>query len=120
MENRNLDRDRVQRIARSVLNRQAGVVDAARDLLPILRRCPEMATKEDFTFVVAIESETDELPRGQVRELWDPAVLPETDQETTKCEELWGDQFRAACERISIEIAPGPIRTMRLHGAPDV
>jgi hypothetical protein len=104
MENKTLDRDRVQRIARSVLNRQAGVVNAARELLPILRKCPGLATEEDFRFVVAIESETDALPRGRVREVWDPAVLPAKDRETAECEELWGDQFRAACERILLKL----------------
>src|ERR1039458_9743454 len=44
MENETHDRDRAQRIARSVLNRQIGVIDAAHALLSILRRCPEVAT----------------------------------------------------------------------------
>src|SRR5665213_46921 len=44
MENETHDRDRAQRIARSVPNRQIGVIDAAHALLSILRRCPEVAT----------------------------------------------------------------------------
>jgi hypothetical protein len=62
------DRDQIQRIARSVLNKEIGILDAASALLPLFRRLPETVPEEDFKFVVAIESETDDLPLGRVRE----------------------------------------------------
>jgi hypothetical protein len=94
------DRDQLQRIARSVLNKEIGILDAASALLPLFRRLPETVPEEDFKFVVAIESETDDLPLGRVRELWHPDALAEKDREIRRCEELWGEQFRAVCERI--------------------
>ena len=73
-------------------------------MLPLLRCLPAVASEEDFRFVVGILSETDNLPRARVRELWEPAALAEKDQEIKRCEELWGDKFREACERILVRL----------------
>jgi hypothetical protein len=100
MENLTKDREKVQHIAQGVLDGQTGVIDAARTLVLLLRRSPELASKEDFNLVRAIESETDDLPLGQVRELWDPAALANKDREIARCESLWRDEVRAACGRI--------------------
>ena len=94
------DKETVQRIAQEVLNGQRGVIDASRALLPLLHRSPELASEEDFNLVRGIESETDDLPLGRVRELWDSTALANKDSEIARCESLWRDQFRAACERI--------------------
>ncbi len=100
MENLTKDRERVQDITNGILDGKRGVIDAARTLLPLLRRSPELASEEDFNFVRAIESETDDLPLGRIRENWDPEALADKDREIARCESLWRDQFRATCERI--------------------
>ena len=110
MENALEDREHVQQIARAMLNGQLGVIGAARALLPFLHRNPQLTSQEDYNLVRAIESETDDLPLGPVRELWDTAALPEKDREIARCEALWQDQFRAACERLllnSQHLPPG-------------
>jgi hypothetical protein len=96
--------ERVQQIVRAVLSRQIGVLEGARALLPHLREQPDLASAEDFNLTRGIESETDDLPLGSVRELWDPDALTEKDKEIARCEELWGDQFRGACERILLRL----------------
>jgi len=106
MENLSKDREIVQRVAEA-LDGQTGVIDAARILLPLLRRLPGLPSEEDFNLIRATVSETDDLPLGRVREHWDPAVLARKDRETARCESLWRVQFRGACERI-IESLDGP------------
>jgi hypothetical protein len=104
MDNLTRDRESIQRVAQMVLGGQTGVIDAARTLLPLLRRSPELASEEDFNLIRAIESETDDLPLGQVREHWDPGVLVSKDRESARCELLWCDQFHAASQRIMEEM----------------
>jgi hypothetical protein len=98
---------RAQQITQSVVNGQTGVVEAAVALLPILHQCPSLASQDDLNFVIAIGSETDDLPIGSVRELWDATALIEKDREIARCDELWGEQFRAICERIQSRLLQG-------------
>jgi hypothetical protein len=95
-----LARESVICVTQKALDGQTGVIDAARTLLPLLRRSPELTSEEDFNLVRAIDSETDDLPLGRVREYWDPVVLASKDREIARCESLWRDQLRAVCERI--------------------
>ena len=108
MDNLTKDRESAQRVAQEVLDGQIGVIHAARTLLPLLWRSPELTSEEDFNLIRVIGRETDDLPLGHVREQWDAVVLAYKDREIARCESLWRDQFRAACERI-IE---------RLHNVP--
>jgi len=84
-ESRN--RDEVQRIGQEHSTAR-GTVEAARRLYSLLSRHPEFTSEEDFNLVRAIESQTDDLPLGQVRDLWDPVVLAEKDAESVRCEAL--------------------------------
>src|ERR1700757_3671087 len=93
MENTATDRKTIQDIAESVLDGRMSTLEAVRVLLPLLRRRPEIASQEDFNFVRAVESETDDLPIGQVRQLWDTIALAKRDAEVARCESLWRDQF---------------------------
>jgi hypothetical protein len=93
-------RERAEQIARSVLGEQIGVVEATRAILPLLHSDCEIASPDDYNLFRGIDSETDDLPIGNVREEWDPAVLQEKDREIARCENLWREQVRNACERI--------------------
>lgn len=100
MDNLTRDREKMRHIAQAVLDGQTSVIEAARIMLPLLHRSPALASQEDFNFIRGIDSETDDLPVGRVRELWAPLALASKDREIAQCESLWRDQFRAACERI--------------------
>lgn len=63
-----------------------------------------MVTEADYKLIIAVESETDDLPIGRLRELWHPDFVGEKDQEIARCEALWGQQIRAACERILLRV----------------
>jgi hypothetical protein len=94
------DRERVRHVAKAALARQIGILDAARALTSLLHKCPQMTSQEDLNFIIGVDSETDDLPLGRVRELWNAEVLAEKDRGIQRCEQLWGDRFRAVCERI--------------------
>ena len=98
------DRDRLQQIAGSFLDRQMSLLEAAYKLLPIINRNRELASEDDSRFIIGINSETDDLPIGPVRELWDEDALRDKDREIKRCEEIWDDEFRETCKRILLRL----------------
>jgi hypothetical protein len=92
--------DRVVQIARAVLSGQLTAIEASWLLCPIVHQAPGMVTEADYKLIIAVASETDHLPIGRLRELWHLDYLGEKDHEIAGCEALWGEQIRAACERI--------------------
>jgi hypothetical protein len=93
-------RERALQIARAVLAGDISVLEAPIALCPLLRSDPTIASKDDAKLMIALESETDHLPIGRVREEWHPDFLPEKDQEVARFEELSRKDVRSACERI--------------------
>ena len=93
------ERQRVREIAQEVLDRRTTILEAVRKLYP-LAHTDAIANEGDRTLVIAIESETDDLPIGEVRKLWAPYALEAKDAEVARCEELWKPQFLEACKRI--------------------
>jgi len=59
---------------------------------------------EDFLALVAIDSETDDLPVGSERELWSAEALREKDIEIQRCEELYHQDAIDACERLILKL----------------
>ena len=96
--------DRAIQIARSVLSGQLTAIEACWLLCPIVHQAPGMVTEADYKLIIGVESETDHLPIGRLREQWHPDFLEEKDREIARCEALWGEQIRAACERILLRV----------------
>jgi hypothetical protein len=61
---------------------------------------PEMTSPEDLKTLRGIDSETDDLPVGIVREQWHPDALQQKEAEIARCEKLYGSQVREICERL--------------------
>jgi hypothetical protein len=93
------ERQRVREIAQEVLERRTTILEAVRKLYP-LAHTDAIANEDDRILVIAIESETDDLPIGEVRKLWAPYALEAKNAEIVRCEELWKPQFLEACKRI--------------------
>ena len=55
---------------------------------------------DQFSPFVAIDSETDDLPVGAVRNLWDADTLTRKDLEISRCEQLYRAQCLEACSRL--------------------
>ena len=75
--------------SKGVVNKHVGIVDAVRELLPLVRGPSRIVSPEDFRFIIAVESETDDLPVGNARGFWGTAALSEKDEEIKRCEGLW-------------------------------
>jgi len=94
------ERQRAKEIAAAVLDGRTSVLEAVRELYP-LAHTDAIVDEEDRTIVIAIESETDDLPIGEVRKLWAPDALEAKDAEIARAEELYKAQFLEACQRIA-------------------
>jgi hypothetical protein len=87
-------------VAQAVLNGRTRVLEAVRELVP-LAYTDAIAHVDDRRLIIGIESETDDLPVGEVRKLWAPDALRVKDVEIARCEELYRPQFLEACKRIA-------------------
>lgn len=76
------------------------MLETAHILLPVLSRYSDLVSPEDFDLIRAIESETDHLPIGRVRQLWHPDSLQEKDREIARCESFWHEQMKSTCRRV--------------------
>jgi hypothetical protein len=83
-----------------VLEDQIGILEATRALLPLLHENPEIVSPDDYNLFRGIDSETDDLPLDGVRKEWLSDALREKDREIARCEALWRERVRSACERI--------------------
>jgi hypothetical protein len=92
----------VASIAQKVLDGELGVIEGAREIIG-LDGIALPVDDQDLMRMVAVDSETDALPLGRVRELWAPEVLERKDEEIRRAEEwargfAW-EAFRRLVER---------------------
>jgi hypothetical protein len=90
---------RAREIAQAVLDGRTTVLEAVRQLVS-MAHTDAVAELEDRRFIIGIESETDHLPIGKVRNLWAPGALKEKDLEIAHKEESYRDDFLEICRRI--------------------
>jgi hypothetical protein len=69
-------------------------------VLVFLAHTDAIVDVEDRRLIIAIESETDHLPVGEVRKLWALDALAIKDAEIARCEEIYKPQFIETCKRI--------------------
>jgi hypothetical protein len=100
------DHRRAKEVAQSVLDGRITVLEAARALVS-LAHTDAIADIEDRKLIIGIESETDQLPVGEVRKLWASYALKEKDAEIVRAEELYKADFLEACRRIVRPELPG-------------
>ena len=93
-------RRRLRQIVENLLANRIDCLAAARALLPVLKADPEMISAEDFKMLKAIDSETDDLPVGIVREQWHPDALLQKEGDIARCEKLYRRQVHGICERL--------------------
>jgi hypothetical protein len=96
-------------VAQAVLNGRTPVLEAVRSLVS-LAHTDAVPDVEDRKLIIAVESETDHLPIGDVRKLWAPEALQEKDVEIARAEALYRGAFLLACQRIAAAncISDGP------------
>lgn len=94
------EHQRARQIAQAALAGQITVLEGARALVS-LAHTDAIAEVDDRRLIIGIESETDDLPIGEVRKLWAPDALKEKDVEIAHAEELYRSRFLEACRRIA-------------------
>ena len=94
------ERHRAKEIAEAVLDGRTTILEGARELSP-LAHTDAIANEDDRKLIIGIDSETDHLPVGKVREHWAADALEAKDVEITIAEERWKARFRNVCKRIA-------------------
>ena len=87
-------------LARNILGGELGVVAGARRLCWMYREVGVEVNDPDFVFFVAVNSETDHLPLGEVRKLWNPEALRVKDAELAAYEARKRDEAFEICRRL--------------------
>jgi Protein of unknown function (DUF2489) len=99
-------REKAVATARAVLEGKIGVIEGCRlisTLAPDL--VADWKTDPDFLVLAALDSETDDLPVGAQRKLWEKKALAERDKILSKIEGEAKPDVHAACRNIIRRLA---------------
>jgi hypothetical protein len=99
--------ERAIAVARRILAGQIGLIEGCRALSSMCWEI-EADVRVRFSPFIAIDSETDDLPIGAVRDLWQPSVLALKDLEISRCEQLYRAQAVEACRALIESLRPKP------------
>ncbi|PYO79113.1 MAG: hypothetical protein DMD63_05170 [Gemmatimonadetes bacterium] len=90
-------KEKAIKTARAVLDGKMGIIEGAR-LLSTL--APDLVPDWNFLVLAALDSETDDLPVGKERKLWDATALAERDPVISQIEADAKQEVEVACRNI--------------------
>jgi len=93
------ERQRARDVAQALLDGQTTVLEAVR-ALSFLAHTDAIVDVEDRRLIIAIDSQTDHLPAGDVRKLWAADSLAIKDTEIKRWEDVYKAQLVETCKRI--------------------
>jgi hypothetical protein len=94
-------REKALRIARSILEGDVGIIEGARLLSSFGHELvPDWRIDPDFVVLGALDSETDHLPVGAERKLWEENALAERDAIVSRIEAEAKQEVESACRNI--------------------
>ncbi len=96
---RTIPESQILSLAKQFLGGQLGVIAASRKLSP-LRHEVEAELAEVLVVFTGIDSETDTLPIGDVREHWSPEALERKDREIIEVENFYRQPATEAATRL--------------------
>jgi hypothetical protein len=99
MRNRARAQSRILFLAKQLLGGQIGVIAASREL-SALRHKVEPPLAEALLVFTAIDSETDALPIGEVRQQWSDEALGRKDPEIAEAESRYRETAMEAATRL--------------------
>jgi hypothetical protein len=94
------NRQKVACIAQGILDGRIGVIEASRELSRLRFEVGGDQWDPDFITFVGIDSETDDLPVGEVRQHWAADALAAKDAEIARCEAIYRDSARETASRL--------------------
>lgn len=100
------DRAKVVEAAQAILDGTSGIIEGARRLNALRAAMGIHHLDEDFVGFVAIDSETDTLPIGEVRKRWNKEALIQKDREVEEGERLYRDGALEGCRRLIARFGP--------------
>ncbi|MCP4674179.1 MAG: DUF2489 domain-containing protein [Deltaproteobacteria bacterium] len=96
----NQRRSEVIDVANKIIDGATGVIEGARELHVLQYEVSEDDFDSDFMVFNAINSETDHLPIGKVREQWSSSTLEMKDEEKTAAEKRFRKEAISACKKL--------------------
>ena len=93
-------RERILACARSVLVREVEPLQGVRELTGLLSELGDPALEEARLALVGIDSQTDHLPLGSVRENWAAETLVDQDREIAEATDLLSTEIADACREL--------------------
>ena len=94
-------RRQVVAAAEALLRGDVGVIEGAQRLSSLASSVvDDWFNDEDFRVFGVLDTETDHLPVGRVREFWDPVALREKDATIQRIEDAQRSEVEAACRRL--------------------
>jgi hypothetical protein len=88
-------------LAQQLLDGKIGICSASRQIRDLAwRNCDDPWKHEALKVFLAIDSETDHLPLGKERSVWQPAALLEKDDEIAKCDAFFREQAMSAAAHL--------------------
>ena|SRR5256885_11355962 len=94
-------REKAIKVARSILEGDVGVIEGARLLSSVGHELvPDWRIDPDFVILGALDSETDHLPVGAERKLWEEKALVERDAIVSRIEADAKHEVEIACRNI--------------------
>ena len=100
LEYRATARAEMRDIAQRFLTGEIGVIAASRQLSPFWGMVQDDEVEPHIRAFVGINSETDALPIGEVRQHWAPETLEREDNKIVEAEAHWRARGREAAEAI--------------------
>jgi len=98
-EHRQFLNGKIAAAARAVLSGELGIIAGARRLCSLGHEIG--ADRDaDFTFFIYLESETDHLPVGDVRQHWNAEALRDKDPEIMRVEAFYRERAFEICRRL--------------------
>ena len=99
-------RARVVEVARAILTGDLGVIEGSRQLMKVRLDVDPEQEDEDLLGMCGIESQTDHLPIGPVRQHWHPIALRQKDLELAENEAFFRDSALAMCRALVERYSP--------------
>ena len=91
---------RVVEAASAILRGELGVIEGSRLLRSLQFEVSSLDLDPDFIPFIGIDSETDHLPIGEVRQLWAPDALVRLAPEIKAAEDKWRQRAFTAAQRL--------------------
>ena len=93
-------RSEVIHVSKDIIDKKISIIEGVRKLCALHHKISKDDFDTDFLIFAAIDSDTDHLPVGNVREHWSLNALEMKDKEICDVEDIYRDQVIEACKKL--------------------